>query len=1217
MMKSTFRALFAAAALVTLATAGGCVADRPSRNGVFNENQYVRKAFLTTDGTHEDPGWFLKATVTKVSTPNPLGALGIFPGADTGFGTGLGFVKFVITQDKLQMVNLRNISINQSPDSTDEVVNAWPVTNVDLKYRVNLDGEKTNFYEENQELDWQQRQWVKLDFAKNDMSDTAPLGFFVTEALEKCTDVANASATLVPDSFVTEEHADWRQDYITWTIQITMPLNWSDQTCQEAFAQGASGASSLGFGRQNVTFNLMYSLMRAKDVEDPSKDPKAYVPMVLDEKDPIRHKYGLFEIIPIDRDPNTNLLAARELVNRWNRHKPVTYYFASDVPYYIKDAFLGHRQYDSADSAAADAGTTSCAPNQMTETCTYQCLDSAHCTRANDGIMYLTNKLMSDAGNHEFSVNFLNYNDAQTYGDAQGPARQYGDVRYSFIHFVPDIDENTGWLGYGPSASDPRTGEILNATVNISDSEAKSLAFQIDFYLQYVGSSQGLGYSTANGTPQEWPPAPPGRQGQCTLGDEVPINLATVAQNDGNSSLFSKMQQYLGKPAGTYGNLGPQSFIVNQDQDFFNAYYTLIPYVIYDDPDTNPFVIREGGAGIYGPANFWDMMAKEAQFHQIAATVDHGTTPFDDVTGQSGLQNATAFIKNFQALTQNHADLMYAKQFIMRQQAFDPVSAFSLTQIADHAARHCIANFPGAAQTSAKATHWETKDEWTQDLIHSFYEQIAIHEFGHTLGLQHNFMGSVDKPNFPVMRDSKGNVLTDGNGNPRYSLYTNSVMEYTARMGDIFDVLQWGPYDQGALGWVYTNDARKPGAATGVSISGQTSATSPWNDPMGFRPDGTEISYLSCHDNHSKYTPLCRTFDMGTTPSEIIANQIATYDWNWNFTNFRVYRKFWDESRYADGPANMMQDMRRFLMLWIYDWNSGELTDTLRRIGFNPPNGVPALQYYDQLENKFNLELSTANQMVAAFHKAVIQQSTGERPVATIYDPYFGDVTQQGIILDKLFAMEFWVGLWPGTNYDPNQAGAYFTSYSDAPDSSYQTVAEDAVDSMIGGQYDAFPYFQPLAISLFAHDTHDPAFGGRIEIRQWIGGHTFSRVQDFLGYFRDLAVNNSYVGPDPNNPGQTIDCTHGYDTCMYDPRPLSDQHNELIGPDKTRWIWAYIADRNEYLALQKDVNTASYLIVRTYNDDVVYNLDDGSFPGSAYADQLPMKYFLDSFNEYN
>jgi hypothetical protein len=307
-----------------------------------------------------------------------------------------------------------------------------------------------------------------------------------------------------------------------------------------------------------------------------------------------------------------------------------------------------------------------------------------------------------------------------------------------------------------------------------------------------------------------------------------------------------------------------------------------------------------------------------------------------------------------------------------------------------------------------------------------------------------------------------------------------------------------------------------------------------------------------------------------------------------------------------------MMGMRRFLMLWLYDWNSGEIADTLRRIGFHPPPGVPALQYYSQLENKFNLELSSANQMVAAFHKAVIQQSTGERPVGTIYDQFYGDVTQQGIILDKLFAMEFWVGIWPGINYDPNQAGAYFASYSDTPDFSYETVAEDAVDSMIGGQYDAFPYFAPLAVTLFAQDTHNPAFSGRIAIRNWIGGHIFTRVEDFLAYFRDIAHQNNYISPDGK-----IDCTQSFDTCMYDPRPLSDMHNELLGPDKRLWIWAYVPDRNTYVAVQKEVNTASYIILRNFNDDVVFSLDDGAFPGAAYGLELPMKYYLDSFTYYN
>jgi hypothetical protein len=376
-----------------------------------------------------------------------------------------------------------------------------------------------------------------------------------------------------------------------------------------------------------------------------------------------------------------------------------------------------------------------------------------------------------------------------------------------------------------------------------------------------------------------------------------------------------------------------------------------------------------------------------------------------------------------------------------------------------------------------------------------------------------------------------------------------------------------------------------------------------------------ENVFMRCTDENVHYTPFCRTFDIGATPSEIIANQLESYEWGFNFTNYRVYRKFWDNHHYVNGPANMVLDLRRFIPPWYTDLGSGTITDTLRRIGFQVPNGVPALQYFTQLENKFNMEFSTANQLMAAFHEAVIQESAGERPWLTTYDQFYGDVTQQGIVLDKIIAMEGFTGLWTTQDiYNPSSAG-YYTSYSDTGDSSYQGVAETAVDTFIGGAYDAPPYFAPTAIALFAQDTHNPAFSGRVDIRNWIGGHVFGRVEDFLAYFRDIATQNAYVGNAPD--GTHYDCTGGFDSCLYDPRPFGDRHNEFIGPDKRLWSFAYLNDRNEYVAVQKEYNSASYIIIRAYNDDIVYNLDDGAYPGGAFGVELPMKYFLDSYNMYN
>jgi len=160
---------------------------------------------------------------------------------------------------------------------------------------------------------------------------------------------------------------------------------------------------------------------------------------------------------------------------------------------------------------------------------------------------------------------------------------------------------------------------------------------------------------------------------------------------------------------------------------------------------------------------------------------------------------------------------------------------------------------------------------------------------------------------------------------------------------------------------------------------------------------------------------------------------------------------------------------------------------------------------------------------------------------------------------------------------------------------------------MVGGQYDAYPYFVPFAVGLFAQDTHSPAFNGRLEVRDWIGGQVFDRLEDFLNFFRDMAIEYKEEGC----AGLTID------ECKYDPRPLSDKHNEFIGPDKRTWMWAFVHDRNQWVVVRKDRHIASYMIVRQYNDYVVYQLDDGHYPGGAYYAQLPVKYFLDYFKYFN
>jgi hypothetical protein len=1121
------RALNLTALCIALAAAASCVSQRPARNGVFNENQYLRKSFLIRSGDsgQPDPGWMMRVTVTQVSTPNPLGG-DIF--LTPGFESGGGLVRFVVAQDKLQLVNMREITADPSDERTPEIVNAWPATNVDIKYRVNLDGEITNFLEENQELNWQDRQWVKLNLAKNDMSDVAPLGSYMTELLGQCTDVSNYSSTLVTDSFRPDE----KNDYIEWAVSITAPVKWNDPACLQAY--GGLGVEAAQFGRQDVTFTLVYSFKRALPA-----DKLTYQPMTVAEKDPIRHKYGFFDWIIMNRDPDSGLLGAQQYVQRFDPQKPIVWYFAPQFPDNYKQFFLGQ-----------------------------------------GGVKDQTNQLLSDAG-AAARVDFREHNDPRDLptGDTD---RHYGDLRYNFLVWMTDRDTQNGFAGLTQFTTDPRTGEIMSASILMNDFAIKDYYVQrLDAFLKSMGASLDVNSS------DPWPDP----SGTCQDGDTMPIVPDTLLRvHNGNSSVYQKMQQYLQKPVETFGPLGPPDFTIKQDDDFFRAYYAIIPYQVFADPDSNPFVIREGGAGVYGPTGFWQKLQKEAAFQQAAANIDKGLQPYDAVSGPDGVRNAVNFLNDFRQLTIAHKDYLHAKHFVHRGlgMRLDAPGAFSFEQIAARDARHC------------RNGRWETKEEWVDNLISTYWSQVAWHEFGHSLGLMHNFMASVDKPNFPH--------YTDGAGRDHTALFASSVMEYNAAPDRVFWSPGWGPYDQGAISFIYANT--KPSGDAGLSISGQVSATQPWKDPHGFTPDGTEIQYLFCNEYHLLYTPLCRQGDMGTTPSEITANEIERYEWEYAWNNFRQYRKFWDNSLYANVPASTVVDMRRFMSLWVFDWGSSELVDTFRRIGVTNPNpDGSALEYYSQLSDKFNAEMSAAGQMIGAFHKAIIQQSSGERPFQTIYDKYYGDTTQQGIILDKLFAMQGWVALWPTDNYDQNQAGAYISSYSSLGDASYAYIAEDAVTSMVGGQYDVYPYFVPLAVAQFAQDTHSPAFFGRIDVRDWIGGHVFYRVRDFTDFFRDLAAQNNYPGC------PTFDAP----TCTFDPRApgVSDSHNEFRGPDNRVWIWAYIADRNQWVAAQKDRNTATYIIIRNYTDDVINQQDDGNFPGGAYGLQLPMKFFLDSFDMFN
>ena len=1132
-----------------------CVQTRASRNGVFNENQYVRKDFLIRagDSTNPDPGWVMQVTITGTSTPNVLANVsgaGLFAGAQ---GQGPNLVRWAVTEDKLQLLDQREISADKtSADQglrTPAIINAWPATNVDLKYRINLDGETTNFYEENQENDWQVRQWLKLNFAKNDPSDLQPFYADLNPVISKCVNTTDASATLIPNSF----NVDTDNGYMEFGVSLTLPIAFSDTdaaACYQAF--GAMATPFFALNRTTVTVNLLYSFVRPDKLPNNILDG-SYTPFPLAEKDPIHHKYGAFEIAPIYRDPDTGLLGAQELVGRFDPNKDIVYYFAPGMPQAYKDYFTGP-----------------------------------------GGVQDSTNKVLMAAG-AKGRLSFKNFDDG-------GVTRHIGDVRYSWITWHTDLDNGSALLGIAQFNTDPRTGQTINATVNVFEGVFKDVVQnRLDMFLQTVGAE----YLTPDGNfdDTKYP------QG-CKDGDTVPLVPGDIAQKlNRQSTVYGKMQAFLQKPISQYGYLGPANFIPEHDADFYNAYFAVLPYQIYADPNSNQFVHPEGSVFGTAKTQLWESLKNLAEFNKLAANIDHGDNIWTYSNAKTGVPAALDFQHQLNTLTQAVAD----HQHVLARQPLasraDDLGLFSYFDVYQKNGRHCVGG------------QWETRQQYTDRLITTLNGAVALHEFGHTLGLRHNFMGSVDQRNFS--KDANGKI----------TLFASSVMDYSQQLSEAFfdpkTSSGWPAYDAAAIAWIYGNNQDKgsvgPKQASGTpqGISGQVSATAPWNDPLGFNSDGTEHTYLYCTDEHTTYTPLCRRYDIGVTPAEIIANEIQQREWNYLWTNFRLYHKYFDFTNYGQTVATQFTEYRRFLSQWEFDWSPGELTNIFRLVGITPPQGSTAGDYYSQLTNKFNTDISMANQIAASYHRAIIDQASGERPYITVFDPFYGDTTQQGIQIDKLIAISGFSSLWPAiSNFDPSQAGALLFTNAIGNDPAYNALAQSVLLDFLGANFATYTYAQIGPLAAFAEETHNSLWPGPLQMQSWIGGYEFTRERDFLDFLHGIAVQFKFKNCDDTGNNCSV-CT-SIDSCNWDPRirqtvpqqlTQSDSFNRFQGPDGRTYIWNYSKQRNSWIIADKDRNVAMYTLMLNWTTDVVNGEDDG-YSGAQELERK-VRFGLDAFEYFD
>ncbi len=143
-----------------------------------------------------------------------------------------------------------------------------------------------------------------------------------------------------------------------------------------------------------------------------------------------------------------------------------------------------------------------------------------------------------------------------------------------------------------------------------------------------------------------------------------------------------------------------------------------------------------------------------------------------------------------------------------------------------------------------------------------------VHEMGHNFGLMHNFAGSVDKANF--YKSAKGEK----------EKATSSIMEYTDFDQDRLG--KPGLYDIAAIRFGY-GDAVELKDGKVISLKNPQKSI---EANVGLQ-NIKEFKYCDDLDAGVAINPLCRRFDVGTTPLEVVNHFINQYNTSVALNNYR------------------------------------------------------------------------------------------------------------------------------------------------------------------------------------------------------------------------------------------------------------------------------------------------------------------------------------------